>query len=737
MRNWAKIINKWPWLVVAGTLVAVMAAAGYGFGVFGKLTGGRDVDRQAESSKVAATVAAKFKGQDYQLIGLFTSGSATVGDSGYKQAVESRVKQIQAHAHVKTVVDFYNTGNDAFVSKNRRQTYVAVSLDGTKAQNTAVFRDLAATPAPTGFRLAYGGEVAVTAQINDQISHDLEFAELISFPLLAILLFLVFRSLAATLAPLAIGGMSIVGAFALVRVLSNFTNISVYSINVITIMGLGLAIDYSLFVISRFREELAAGRAAPDAVANTLATAGRTVLFSGLTVMLCLLSLLVFPLDFLHSMALGGSAAVLAAVTLATTILPAALRLLGHRINWLSLGRGHKTARAVESGRWYRLARFVMRRPVITLAVALAVLLALGSPFLSAKFSMPTDDIVPKNLSSRAVGDDLKNNFANPGTLINILITAHPQLSAAAVDATRTYLDEIRAVSGVKSVTDIESTVGTNDVISAYAAQILRIDSEAAPARAAFVSGDVQLVKVYTDYAPQSKDAQNLVAALRNAAPVPGITTQIGGESAELVDLLHSLGSKIPLAAGLILVAITVLLLLMLGSVVIPLKAVILNALSLSAAFGLLVWIFQDGHFADALNLVALGQIDAMQPILIFATAFGLAMDYELFLVSRIKEAYDTGISNEEATAIGVEKTAGIITSAALLLVVVIGAFATSRVTIIEQVGVGLAAAVIIDATIVRLVLLPASMRLLGRWNWWAPAPLVRLRSRLGLKEEV
>ena len=721
MGNWAKIINRRPWLVVAVMLVLTVAAAGYGLGVFSKLTGGRDVDPKTESAQAAKIIDSNFKGQDFQLIGLFTGDQLTVDSAAYKQAVQSRVDKIKTYPQIKTVVSYYGSresggGQPSFVSKNRHQTYVAIRLSGTKKDQAATFKALEALPQPeAGLKLAYGGSTAISAQINDQVEHDLVFAEMVSFPLLAILLFLVFRSLAATLAPLALGGMSIVGAFALVRVLSIFTDMSIYSINIITIMGLGLAIDYSLFIISRFREELASGKTAEElaggsateaAITKTLVTAGRTVMFSGLTVILCLLSLLIFPLSLLNSIGLGGSAAVLAAVVLSITVLPAVLRLLGHRINWLSIGRHDRAARPPADGAWYKICLIVMRRPLVSIIVTLAVLLTLGSPFLSAKLSMPDTSIVPEKLSSRQVSDAMSNNFAGAGVPVIVVITANRQ-DPSAVTKTNDYIARIKKLTGV--------TTTVNGAIS----------------------GDVQVVKAYTKFDPQSADAQNLVKQLRAIQPPSGLKAQIGGESAELVDLLHSLASKLPLALTLIVVAITILLFLMLGSVIIPIKAITLNILSLSAAFGILVWIFQDGHFAGTLNLVALGNIDAMQPVLIFAIAFGLAMDYELFLVSRIKESYDTGVTNEVATATGVQKTAAIITSAALLLVVVIGAFATSRITIIEQVGVGLAAAVIIDATIVRLVLLPASMRLLGRWNWWAPKPLRELRGRFGLKKEL
>jgi RND superfamily putative drug exporter len=711
MNRWTHFTNRRPgWILTAGLILTILAAS-YGLTVFSRLSNGGYGDPNSSSEKALSALTSKFKDQRADLIVLFgANGQSITTDAATAQVVKRQLETAKQTAGVANVVSYFSTKAPDFVSTDGQQTFATIALDGSPAQKIATLHTLQdRIKTGSGVEVAYGGFVAVNDQISTQVTQDLAKAEMLSFPILAILLVLVFRSVVAALVPLGLGGLSILVAFLLVRLITNYTTVSVYAINIITLMGLGLAIDYSLFIVSRFREELAGGASTEAAIATTLRTAGRTVFFSGLTVILCLLGLLVFPQGFLRSMGMGGAAAVAATAILALTVLPAALRLIGHHINDLALPGLHKSlSRPAEHGFWYRYSHFIMRRPLLMFGLAVELLVVLGIPFYSAIFTTPDAKTVPASYSSRQVNDQLAANFAGAGdSHITLAITADGAASSPA--SQRKLSDYLARLDKVDGVTKPKILGAENNFYNASLSE---------------------------QYPSQSAAAQRVVRDVRAVTPPAGWSVDSGGTSAELVDLLDGLGSKLPLAGLIILVTTSTLLFIMLGSVIIPLKAVILNVLSLSAAFGVLVWVFQDGHLTQQLGFVTNGSIDATQPVLIFAIAFGLAMDYELFLLSRIKEEYDRTGDNANAVAVGVERTASIITSAALMLVVVIGLFATGKIGIIQQVGVGLGVAVAIDATIVRLVLVPSAMRLLGHLNWWAPAPLARLSKRLGVREE-
>jgi len=701
-----KLVTKYPLYVLAGGFLAVAAAFVWGLSVFGHLSGGGFDDPNSSSFKANNTIAREFPSKHNDFIVLFTTTTGSVRDPAVSNAIKADLAKIAAAPGVSRVVSFYSLPAPNFISKDARQTYALITL--TSKQSTTLAKLQEQTPDSATMTVQYGGEAAVNEQINTQTKADLGKAEALSFPILGILLLIIFRSVVAAVVPLALGGLSILFAFLIVRGLTLFTDISIYAINIITLMGLGLAIDYSLFIVSRFREELAAGHEVDEALGITLRTAGRTILFSGLTVILSLLGLLVFHQSFLRSMGLGGAAAVMATVIISMTVLPAALRLLGHRINaWGIPGLSGSLGKPAGTGIWYRYSDFIMRYPLVTLGAALELLVILGLPFLSAHFTTPDATTIPANLSSRQVHDALIDNFVGAGQS-PVIVVAHTPGNTSAPETQTALAAYMKSLDGVSGVTGTSVTAKSEHYYEIDAAQ---------------------------DYAPQSDDARQVVRDVRSVAVPAGWQVETNGQSAALVDLLASLRAGIPWAALIIVISTSTLLFLMLGSVVIPIKAIILNVLSLSAAFGLMAWVFQDGHLATTFGLTSNGSLDATQPILIFAIAFGLAMDYELFLLSRVKEEYDRTGDNTHSVAVGVQRTAGIITSAALMLVVVIGLFATGKISIIQQVGVGLGAAVAIDATIVRMILVPTAMRLLGRFNWWAPAPLAALARRLGIRD--
>jgi trehalose monomycolate/heme transporter len=505
----------------------------------------------------------------------------------------------------------------------------------------------------------------------------------------------VFGSVVAAALPLAIGVVAILGAFTALRVATLVTDVSVFSVNVVTILGLGLAVDYGLFMVGRFREELSRGRGTQDAVVTTMLTAGRTVAVSGLTVAVALAGLLVFPQVFLRSMGLGGIAAVLIAVVAALTVLPALLAVLGPRVNALPIRTRSLTGAA--DGGWARLARSVMRRPVLYATAVVALLLALGAPFLRVAFGGIDARALPAGTESRQVSEALERDF--PGGTTSPVEAVLTGVDPAA------WAERARTVPGVTGATVTGQEGGTARVSLTYA-------------------GDAQ-----------SAQARELVGRVRDLPVPPGGEVLVGGATAELSDLLSGLGRLLPLM-GLIVAGSTFLLLfLAFGSVVLPLKALAMNALSLSASFGAIVWIFQDGNLSGLLGFTSTGTVEATQPILVLAIVFGLSMDYEVFLMSRIREEYLRTGDNTAAVAAGLQRTGGLITCAALLLVVVIGAFSLSGITFIKLIGVAMAIAIVVDATVVRALLVPATMRLLGRWNWWAPAPLRRLHDRFGFEE--
>ena len=596
------------------------------------------------------------------------------------------------------------------------RTEALVSRDGASSYALASFR-AGADWSDAAIRLqerfegdrsvTLGGSELASEQVGTQVGEDLARAELLAFPILFLLGLVFFRGLVASLLPLAIGVATIMTTFLLMRIVNaQVTGLSVFALNLIIGLGLGLAIDYSLFVVSRFREELeghAGDRTA--ALRATMATAGRTVLFSSITVAAALASLIVFPQRFLYSMGIGGALVSLVAATVALTLLPAILVALGPRVNAGSPKRWRaaiqRDATGERSGFWYRLSQVVMRRPGAVAGASALLLILLGLPFTRIEFTGVDASVLPESQTARVVSDALDREFASD--------TASPVfVSVTAPDSARSDVERYAA-----SLAELEGAAGVAPV-GEPAAGRWRVD-------------------VYPQGGSLGEPARDLVRAVR-AVPGPG-ETLVGGETAEFLDQQSSLRGRLPVAAAILAVTTLVILFLMTGSVVLPLKTLLMNVLTLSAAFGLLVLIFQDGRLEGLLDFRSEGALESTQPILLFAIAFGLSTDYGVFLLTRIKEARDAGASDDEAVALGLERTGRIVTAAAVLFCIAIGAFATSEIIFIKEVGVGTALAVIVDATIVRALLVPSLMKLLGARNWWAPRPLVRLHRRFGLSE--
>jgi trehalose monomycolate/heme transporter len=709
--TWGRIVFRRRRLVLLLATLAVIGAAAWGTGVFGKLqSAGGFVPPNSQSQQEASLAARSFGRDAGDVVLLYTSAHLTVHSAAYQSAVTDSLARLP-RSRVESVATYWSTGSPQFASSNGRASYAVLELAGASdTARTSDFKAIEGDFAVPGLTVQTGGQIPTQAAINKQVTSDIGRAEGLSMPVLLILLLVIFGSLAAASLPLAIGGIGIIGSFTALRLLTLATPVSIYSVNITTIMGLGLGIDYGLFMVTRFREELHRQPAVQDALARTVATAGRTVVVSGVTVAVALASLLLFPEVFLRSMGYGGVATVLVDMLAALTVMPALLAVLGPRVNALRVRKSAgKPATEDTSGGWYRLARSVMRRPVAYVAVIVIGLLALGSPFLHVTWGGTDARALPAASAPRLVAEALNRDFpGNVTSPIESLVRFPGSVTGSRARQAQlaAYVGRLGRVPGV-----------TGAEVTGVRGSIARVDLRYAPD-------------------PLSAQAREIVQRVRGVAPPAGATAYAGGQTAQLVDELSSLSATVPWMALIMAAATFVLLFLAFGSVLLPVKAIVMNLLSLSATFGVVVRIFQQGHLSGLLQFSPTGAIDPTMPILMLAIIFGLSMDYEVFLLSRIRERYDMTGSNAEAIASGLQRTGGVITSAALLLVIVIGAFSASGITFIKLMGVGMIVALIVDASIVRVILVPATMRLLGRANWWSPGPLRRLYARYGIRED-
>jgi uncharacterized membrane protein YdfJ with MMPL/SSD domain len=734
--GFARGLVRYRWWFVAAGLALLFVGATYGTGVFGALKSGGFTDPKAESSRESDIAATEFAAANPSIIVLMRDDRHTVDAPAFQSGVAAVTKTVSAQPHVTAVTDYYGTGQAGLVSKDRHSTYALITLSGSDNERAKAYHAIKDKLAnvDNGLQVKLGGALAANSEVSAQIERDLSRAELISFPLLALLLVVIFRSVIAAALPLIIGALSILGAFVLTRWIASLTDISIFASNIITLLGLGLAIDYSLFLVSRFRDELGGKKDMAAVLARTLHTAGRTIFFSGAIVSLSLLSLLVFPQTLLRSIALGGAATVAFAVLTSLTVLPALLVILDGRINkWaLPLPWG----RQQDGAGWGQFARGDMRRYPAVLVGALAVLVLAGLPFLGIHYGDEGAKSLPSHFQSRQVSEALEHDFPTAGMAhLEALVTFDDNpADEQHLTALKRYAASLRQLNHVQSV-DSAVTVQSGLTAAQYAGFYAQAAGPAVTAKANYFHANRTMVTVKYDENLPEADAKQLLQDVRAVAAPASSTVLVGGERAALTDLLDGLQDRL-LPAGLIIgFATFILLSLMLESVVIPLMAIVLSVISLSASFGALTWIFQDGNGQHLLGFTATGVINSTIPILIFVIAFGLAMDYEAFLISRMKEHYNKHQNNQEAIVFGVQKTGRIITSAALLLIVVMLAFATSEIINMKEIGLGLAIAVGVDVLVVRSLLVPAAMRLLGPANWWAPRPVRRLAAHLGLGE--
>ncbi len=731
-------------LAVASTALATRTADA--------LSSGGWLDTDAESALVADRLDSEYGAGRSSVIALFRADQpgADATSPAFQGAIATALDRLSTDGRVTGFVGYAETQDPRFISQAGDAAYVVIELDMTEEASVAVVDDLrAAIVPPAGYTYQLTGYGPITLDSAAQSEKDLARAETVSFPILALVLILVFASVVAAGMPLLVAGLAIPSSLALIYLVAQQVEMSIFVLNIATMLGLALAIDYSLFVVSRFREELRRGRTVEEAVERTVATAGKAVAFSGIAVAIGLSGLLLFEAPAIRSIGISGSLVVLCSVLYALTFLPALLGMLGHRVNALSLRGllGRFRPLAAEPGparrsRWERVAHAVMRRPLAVLVPTLAILLIAGTPFLRLEQGVPGADIYPAGVESRDAYVALQHEFA-PGETTPIVILADVQgaptdpaniAAISAFTAKVDALDGIDRVEGPFTIRDPQSgTELTPDQVGAlYALPASQRPPGLDALLARYVKGSTVRLDAISPLSPSQPAATNLIPVIRAIDPGAGVTTEVGGSAATGHDFLVSQSQRAPLAVGLTLIASAVILFLLFGSVVIPLKAVIMTLLSISASFGALVWIFQEGHLSDVLAFQPLGYTIAGNPIIMFSVIFGLSMDYEVLLLSRIQEAYRRTGDNTASVAEGLARTAGVITGAALIMVTVFAAFALADVITIKSIGVGMAIAVFVDATIIRVLLVPATMRLMGRWNWWAPGPLGRLADRLG-----
>ncbi len=704
--------------VFVGYIISVLAAGVIGAGMFGSLKSQGYDDLSSDSAEVDRILRSDFDTRDASAI-LVIDTFANIDDPTSITAANELLTQVADEENIESIVSYWNTGQESFKSFDGNAGLVLVyfdkDLDSEQAAATAENIQETYDKESAGTRAYVGGIEVLYKAINGQIENDLKIAEAIAIPLNVLMLLVVFGAAVAAGLPMVVALGSIAGSFFVLYLITQFTDVSIFALNLITGLGLGLGIDYALLIVNRFREELARTNDVTASVIKTVSTAGRTVFFSGLTVALVLASMLLFPQYFLKSFAYAGVSVVLFAVLASLIALPATLALLGHKVDKWKVRRGDLKPK--ESGAWSSLATAVMKRPILTIVGTVTLLVALASPALDAKFSQVDDRVLPASNPAAIASDQIRERFKSQ-IPVEVLVPISATL-AEVNEYAKALVADPNIVSGFTSDSFIEG-----DAITPLA-----------PEQAVSASPSHHRITLYTDVESRNLDAQNLITRLRAIAP-PADGTLIGGQAAIFTDSQNGISENLPAVLGWLIITTLIILFLFTGSAVLPIKAVILNLLSLGATLGVLVWVFQDGNAKWLVgDFTVTGALDTSTLVLVAIVAFGLSMDYELFLLSRIKEEHDSGADTITSVSSGLQKSGRIITAAAVLIAIVFACFMTSGVTSIKMLGLGIAFAILLDATVVRGLLVPALMRVAGDWNWWAPKPLQKLHSRFGISD--
>ena len=704
MRRIGNLVVRRSKLILFGFVSLVVLSSFWGFQAFGALKGGGYDNPNSDSTLVTELLQSEFGVDPAEVLVLvdLPSDADETDANGFPVHFEL-VQELSADLldieGVDSVLNYYTLGSPPNLkSEDGKLIYLLVDLDNNTDQTPVVAEIVDDyTGDYQGAQVHVSGFGAVTKAINETIYEDIIRAEIVAVPIVVLLLIFVFGSLVAAGLPLFVGGLAIVGSFLIIWIGSQFTDVSIFALNLVTGLGLGLGIDYSLLVVNRFREERAAGNDVATSVSNTVASAGKTVLFSGLTVALVLVSMVFFPQYFLQSFALAGVAVVIFAILGAAVAVPAMLNLLGDRVNSIRLIKRDLAPK--DTGAWEKIARFTMRRPLPVLFVGLLFLASLFSLSSSVVFGQSDDRVLPADSPARVASDMLRERFEGRETSpIEILVKGTDEQVNEFIDVVADQEDIVRV-----------AVVPTQE------------------------ESDWVRINAITDLEPRSPEGLEQVVALRSL-DVEVDEYLIGGGGAYYTDSQQGIEQALPIAALWVFISTFILLFLFTGSLVLPLKAIVLNVLSLGAVFGLIGWIFQNGELQWLIGEYSVtGTIDTSSVVMIALVAFGLSMDYELFLLSRIKEQHDAGFNTVNSVALGLQRSGRIITAAALILAVTFGAFASSGVSIMKMLGLGIAVAILLDATLIRGFLVPAIMRLLGGANWWAPKWLKRLYKKAGL----
>ena len=733
-----KLATRYRWLIVGFWMVAIAASLPFAPRASEILHSGGFVSPDVESQQAVNLLVQKLHLDLTVVQVIFTSQHYTADSPQFVQETRTALAGVRGMSEVSGIVSF--TDNPRQVSLDRHAAYVNILLkpdpDSAPKLLPEFEHRLQSVP---DLQTNIGGGPVFYEDIQSVSERDLRRAEMLAFPFAVIALLLVFRSVVAAILPALVGGGAVIVSLALIFGFGQITTLSIFVLNIISLFGLGLGVDYSLFIVSRFREELTRGRNVEEAVAITIATAGRAVTFSGLTVSIGLAGLILFRTNMLRSVGIGGVLVVLMAVLAAITLLPAVLAIIGTRVNAFPVrlprlwGRKQiqpnldgSTTIDPQHGFWYRLSQVVMRYPLRIFVTVLLLMLGLGLPFFMVRFSAPDASILPVDVPSRAAYDLLASRF-NARETTPILLAVQTKGNVLTPDNVRNLYTYVRRIEADPRVARVDSIVSADPRFTLeqyellYAHPQLIADPYLSALLRSSVAGDTTMVSVISKYGMLDQNSQELVQTIRNTHPGNGITVLVDGGTAGIIDYVHSLYTDFPMAVFIVSITTYVVLLLFFRSLFLPLKAILMNTLSILASYGALVVIFQNGFMHQALGFTPLGFVEASSPILLFCTLFGLSMDYEVFLLSRIQEAYWQTGDNAKAVALGLQRSGRIITSAALIVIVVSACFATADMILVKALGLGMALAVALDATLVRGLLVPATMRLLGDWNWWLP----------------
>ncbi|SOD65779.1 putative drug exporter of the RND superfamily [Streptomyces zhaozhouensis] len=714
--------------VLLVAVVLALAGAGTGGVLFDRLKGGGFNDPAAESSRAADALAERFGREELNLV-LLVRAEDGVDDPGVAAYGADLAARLAAEDGVAQVVSYWDEAPaPGLRAEDGGAALVLAAVEGDETEAGKRLADLEPTyegEVAAGVEIVFGGPAVINQELSELSERDAIRGELLAFPLLLIVLIAVFGSLLAAALPLAVGVVTILLTLGLLWALAGVTDLSVFAVNVVTVLGLGLAVDYSLLMVNRYREELAAGREQAEAIRLMMLSAGRTVIFSAVTVAVTLASLAWFPALALRSMAYAGIAVSLLTALVTLTVLPVLLAVLGSRANAGRMPRrrgGSAAGDAVENGFWHRLASVVMRRAVPVATLGTLLLLVLGAPFLDIKLGSADERGLPESSAGRQVAEELRADFdAGESDALSVVLPSLPPEENT--DRLAAYAAELSRLADVSRV-----DAATGSYVDGVPV------AEPGPAHAGMVSADGGATSLQVvPEAVGNSALEDLVEAAR-AVEAPG-EAEVGGRVAVAMDSTDSILDRLPVAGLTLLAAMVVLLFLLTGSVLLPFVAMLLSALGLTAAFGVLVWGFQDGHLSGLLGFTVTGEVVSTVPVLLFACAFGLGMDYQVFLLSRIREEYEGGADPTTAVAVGLERVGRIVTAAAVALSVVFLAFLISEISFMQALGVGLPLAVLMDATLIRGALLPAAMRLGGEAMWWAPPALRRVHDRFGLHE--